>query len=81
MPGIVTVCIDLSVVEDVKREVERHKPIHLLVNNAAVGHLKKFLDITTEEYDRYGKRGRKREGRVRGVRRDWRTKREIALTI
>ncbi len=53
VPGLVCVCVDVSEVEVVRKEVERLKPIHLLVNNAAVGHLKKFLDVSTEEYDRY----------------------------
>ena len=52
VPGLVGVCVDVSEVEVVAKEVERLKPIHLLVNNAAVGHLKKFLEVTTEEYDR-----------------------------
>lgn len=52
VPGIVTVCVDLSELDAVKKEVERCKPIHLLVNNGAVGHICKFLEITTEEYDR-----------------------------
>ena len=52
VPGLISVCVDVSEVDVVRKEVERLKPIHLLVNNAAVGHLKKFLEVSTEEYDR-----------------------------
>ncbi len=50
--GITTACVDVTDLEVVKKEVERLLPIHLLVNNAAMGHLKKFLDVTPDEYDR-----------------------------
>lgn len=52
MPGLIPVCVDVSEVEVVRKEVEKLKPIHMLVNNAALGHLKSFLEISTEEYDR-----------------------------
>ena len=52
--GISTVCVDVSNLELVKKELERCKPIHLLVNNAAIGHLRKFLEVSVEEYDRSG---------------------------
>ena len=52
VPGLVGVCVDVSEVDVVCKEVERLKPIHLLVNNAAGGHLRKFLEVSTEEYDR-----------------------------
>ena len=45
-------CLDVSEVDAVKIQFEKLKPIHLLVNNAALGHLKKFLEVTPEEYDR-----------------------------
>ena len=47
-----TVCVDVSELDIVKKELERLKPIHLLVNNAAIGHVKKFLEVQPEEYDR-----------------------------
>ena len=53
MPDLIPVCVDVSDVEVVRKEVEKLKPIHMLVNNAALGHLKSFLEISTEEYDRY----------------------------
>lgn len=51
-PGVTTVCVDVSELDIVKKELERLKPIHLLVNNAAIGHMKKFLEVSPEEYDR-----------------------------
>lgn len=53
MEGVTPVCVDVSDVEVVRKEVEKVLPIHLLVNNAALGHLKPFMEVTTEEYDRY----------------------------
>lgn len=44
--------MDVSNLKVVRKEVERLKPIHLLVNNAALGHVKQFLEISEEEYDK-----------------------------
>jgi len=46
------VCVDVSQTEVVQRELEKLRPIHMLVNNAALGHTKAFTEISTEEYDR-----------------------------
>ncbi len=54
VPGITTLCVDVSETEVVRNELEKLRPFHMLVNNAALGHMKAFTDITTEEYDRSG---------------------------
>lgn len=51
--GLITVCADVSDMETVKAELSKLRPIHLLVNNAGVGQLQHFLDVTPESYDRY----------------------------
>ena len=45
-------CVDVSNLEVVKATVEMADPIHLLVNNAGIGCLQSFLDVTPESYDR-----------------------------
>ena len=52
MTDISVVCVDVSQTEVVRSELEKLRPIHMLVNNAAVGALKAFTEISTEEYDR-----------------------------
>ncbi len=51
--GLITVCADVSDMATVKAELSKLRPIHLLVNNAGVGQLQHFLDVTPESYDRY----------------------------
>lgn len=46
------ICVDVTDLDVVRAEVEKLRPIHMLVNNAALGHLKPFTEITPEEYDR-----------------------------
>ena len=53
VPGIVTVCVDVSNIEATKKEVEKLHPIHFLVNNAGVTELQPFLEVTPEAYDKY----------------------------
>ena len=50
--GVVTVCVDVADIEQVKAEVEKLGPVHLLVNNAGVGKLQHFLHVTPEAYDK-----------------------------
>ncbi|XP_064405839.1 L-xylulose reductase-like [Halichondria panicea] len=50
--GLITVCADVSDMATVKAELSKLRPIHLLVNNAGVGQLQHFLDVTPESYDR-----------------------------
>ena len=50
--GITTVCVDLGDLDATKKAVESLGPINLLVNNAGVGKLQHFLDVTPEAYDR-----------------------------
>jgi len=50
--GITTVCVDLRDLDATKKAVESLGPINLLVNNAGVGKLQHFLDVTPEAYDR-----------------------------
>ena len=49
---MVAVCVDVTELDAVKKAVESVSPIHLLVNNAAVGCLQHILDVTPEVYDR-----------------------------
>lgn len=51
VPGVVTVCVDVSDIEATRKEVEKLAPIHLLVNNAGVTNIQPFLDITLEAYN------------------------------
>lgn len=51
VPGVVTVCLDVSDIEATRKEVEKLSPIHLLVNNAGVTNIQSFLDVTPEVYD------------------------------
>ena len=52
MPGIQTVCVDITDIEATKKEVEKLHPIHLLVNNAGVTELQPFLCVTPQAYDK-----------------------------
>ena len=45
-------CVDVSDLEAVRAAVETMGPVHLLVNNAGVGMLQPFLDVTPETFDR-----------------------------
>ena len=45
-------CADVTDLVTMETVISQHYPIHLLVNNAAVGHLQHFLDVTPESYDR-----------------------------
>ena len=47
-----TACVDVSDIEATKKEVEKHTPIHMLVNNAGVTELQSFLDVTPEAYEK-----------------------------
>lgn len=51
-PGIVSVEADLSNIQDTIQQVKSAGPFDLLVNNAGVGILQPFLDVTEESYDR-----------------------------
>ena len=44
--------MDLGDLDATKKAVESLGPINLLVNNAGVGKLQHFLDVTPEAYDR-----------------------------
>lgn len=48
-----TICVDISDVAAVKKQLESLGPIHLLVNNAAVADLQPFLEVTPDAYDRW----------------------------
>lgn len=52
VPGVITVCVDVSDIEATKKEVEKLGPIHLLVNNAGVTEIQSFLDVTPEAYNK-----------------------------
>ena len=45
-------CVDVADIEQVRAEVEKLGPVHLLVNNAGVGKLQHFLHVTPEAYDK-----------------------------
>jgi len=47
------ICADVSDMPVVTAEIAKLMPIHLLVNNAGVGQLQHFLDVTTDAYDRF----------------------------
>lgn len=49
-PDIQVVLLDLSDIAAVKREIPKLAPIHLLVNNAAIGQIEPFLEVTEESF-------------------------------
>ena len=51
-PGIQTLLADVSDIKSTITLLQPFLPIHLLVNNAGVGCLQPFLEVTEEEYDR-----------------------------
>ena len=51
IPGVQTVCVDLSDTTASVDAVKSLGPIHLLVNNAGVGKLEPFLEATTDAFD------------------------------
>ena len=51
-PDIRTVHLDLSDIAAVRTQVPKLGPVHLLVNNAAIGEVQPFLDVTEESFDR-----------------------------
>lgn len=50
--GIITVEADLSNIQAAVKQIESVGPVDLLVNNAGVGVLSSFLEVTEESYDR-----------------------------
>ena len=51
VPQIQTVCVDLNNMEETRKVVSGLGDIHLLVNNAAVGKLEPFTEVTEEAFD------------------------------
>ena len=51
-PGIEVAHLDLSDIAAATAEIPKLGPIHLLVNNAAVGEVQPFLEVTEESFDR-----------------------------
>jgi L-xylulose reductase len=51
IPGVQTVCVDLSDIVASVDAVKSLGPIHLLVNNAGITKLEPFLEVTTEAFD------------------------------
>ena len=51
-PDIRTAHLDLSDIAAVRTQVPKLGPVHLLVNNAAIGEVQPFLDVTEESFDR-----------------------------
>ncbi|XP_043924148.1 L-xylulose reductase [Protopterus annectens] len=51
-PGIQTVCVDLANWDATAAALKDIGPVNLLVNNAGVGVLQSFLDITPDAFDR-----------------------------
>ena len=51
VPQIQTVCVDLNNLAEAQKAVSALGDIHLLVNNAAVGKLEPFTDVTEEAFD------------------------------
>ena len=52
IPGVSTVCVDISDLGKVEAAVKVVGPIHLLVNNAGVSQLQSVLTTTPDVYDR-----------------------------
>ncbi|KAL5473500.1 hypothetical protein EMCRGX_G027990 [Ephydatia muelleri] len=50
--SVKTICVDISDMTAVQKQLESLGPIHLLVNNAAVADLQPFLEVTPDSYDR-----------------------------
>lgn len=50
--SVKTICLDISDVTAMQKELESLGPIHLLVNNAAVTDLQPFVEVTPDTYDR-----------------------------
>ena len=51
VPQIQTVCVDLNNLAEAQKAVSALGDIHLLVNNAAVGKLEPFTEVTEEAFD------------------------------
>ncbi|KAI6655137.1 L-xylulose reductase-like [Oopsacas minuta] len=51
-PSIKIIVMDLADIAAVKTEIPKLSPIHLLVNNAAIGEIQPFLEVTEDSFDR-----------------------------
>ena len=49
--NIISVCVGVTDLSAVEREIKSLGPVHLLVNNAGISILQSALDVTPEAYD------------------------------
>ena len=49
-----TLCVDLADTAAMKSAIGSVGVVHMLVNNAGVAVLQGFLDVTEDQYDRWG---------------------------
>ena len=54
VPGVVVLCVDLADTAAMKSAISSVGVVHMLVNNAGVAVLQGFLDVTEDQYDRWG---------------------------
>lgn len=52
-PNIETVACDIENLDDLKKKVQPHLPVHMLVNNAGTNILEDYVDVTPESFDKY----------------------------
>jgi len=52
VPSAISVVCDIENIEDLKKKIQPHLPVHILVNNAGTAIAENFVDVTPDTFDK-----------------------------